>query len=113
MHVLSATLLCTNAAVHFYSFSKMSQLTDLTNIRQRLQTILAQAPKGWHGTTYPNDFRYRGRGAFVAEMVRLLQGTDAITKEHLDEWYPEDYVRLGSPFSTLLEIMNGLGLILC
>ena len=84
----------------------------MPKIQQRLQEILAKAPKGWHGTTYPNDFRYRGRGPFVAEMVRLLQGTDTITKEYLDEWYPEDYVRLGSPFSTLLEIMNGLGLVL-
>ena len=82
-------------------------------IRKRLEDILENAPKGWHGTTYPNDFRYRGREAFVTEMVRLLKGTDVITKAHLDEWYPEDYVRLGSPFSTLLEIMRGLGLSLC
>ena len=40
-------------------------------------------------------------------MVRLLQGTDPIMKDHLANWYPEDYVRLGSPFSTLLEIIRG------
>jgi cystathionine beta-lyase/cystathionine gamma-synthase len=39
------------------------------------------------------------------EMSKLLDPSnrDPIDTKHLDEWYPEDYVRLGSPFSTILE----------
>eukprot|EP00750_Incisomonas_marina_P025501 INCI5517.1.p1 GENE.INCI5517.1~~INCI5517.1.p1 ORF type:complete len:711 (-),score=149.77 INCI5517.1:58-2100(-) len=77
-------------------------------VHARLSQILDAAPASWHGTTYPNDYRYRGRTAFVKEMLRLLHGSDAITTEHLAEFFPEDYVRLGSPFSTLLEVATAL-----
>jgi len=41
----------------------------------------------------------------MAEMFRLLSGAEKIEEQHLANWFPEDYVRLGSPYSTLLEMM--------
>ena len=76
---------------------------------QRFQEIVEKAPKGWHGTTYPNDKRYVGRDKFVDVMLSLLQSGEEIKTEYLSQFYPEDYVRLGSPFSTLLEMKRALG----
>ena len=42
------------------------------------------------------------------EMLALLKGTAPITTEHLAQYFPEDYVRLGSPYSTLLEVTTAL-----
>ncbi len=77
-------------------------------MQARLGEILAAAPKDWYGTTYPNDYRYRGRKEFMSEMLSLLRGTQPITTEHLGDFFPEDYVRLGSPFSTLLEVVTAV-----
>jgi len=41
----------------------------------------------------------------MKEMLRILNSDEEITTEHLAEYFPEDYVRLGSPFSTLLEVV--------
>ena len=77
-------------------------------IDARLAEILAKAPASWSGTTYPNDSRYVGRVPFMTEMLRVLRGDFPITTEALAQFFPEDYVRLGSPYSTLLEVATAL-----
>eukprot|EP00808_Paulinella_micropora_P024696 g43798.t1 len=85
----------------------------------RLKEILEAIPKGWNGTTYPNDKRFIGREQFMQEMAALLQGTSsaallqgtsAVSRQQLEHMYPEDYLRLGSPLSTLLEVVRALDL---
>ena len=73
-------------------------------MQKNLETILENAPEGWYGTTYPNDSRFVGPDRFKSRIQNMLDGTSPIEK--LDELYPEDYVRLGSPFSNILELIH-------
>ena len=75
--------------------------TEIKNMLKNLETILENAPEGWYGTTYPNDWRFVGPETFKSRVGKMLVGTSPIEK--LEELYPEDYVRLGSPFSNILE----------
>ncbi len=74
----------------------------------QLVRLLANVPESWYGTTFPNDGRYVGRQRFMAEMHLLLSGNKPIEAAHLAAWFPEDYVRLGSPLSTILELMQAV-----
>eukprot|EP00457_Paulinella_chromatophora_P004199 gb/GEZN01004209.1/.p1 GENE.gb/GEZN01004209.1/~~gb/GEZN01004209.1/.p1 ORF type:complete len:616 (-),score=74.91 gb/GEZN01004209.1/:127-1974(-) len=74
----------------------------------RLAELLAAVPDGWNGTTYPNDRRFVGRQRFMDEMVSILKGSAPISKSELEHLYPEDYLRLGSPVSTLLETVRAM-----
>jgi len=81
---------------------------SMKHFRQRLCTLLEHVPKSWLGTTYPNDGRYVGRKNFIDEMLSLLSGQEPIEQQKLALFFPEDYVRLGSPLSTLLEMLRAL-----
>jgi len=81
---------------------------SIDHIRSRLAVLLKNVPSSWLGTTYPNDGRYVGRQRFLDEMLPLLNGNDEIKEENLAQFFPEDYVRLGSPLSTLLEMLRAL-----
>eukprot|EP00462_Mataza_sp_D1_P009943 CAMPEP_0175157560 /NCGR_PEP_ID=MMETSP0087-20121206/22280_1 /TAXON_ID=136419 /ORGANISM="Unknown Unknown, Strain D1" /LENGTH=639 /DNA_ID=CAMNT_0016445203 /DNA_START=15 /DNA_END=1931 /DNA_ORIENTATION=+ len=71
----------------------------------RLQELLNQVPGSWNGTTYPNDKRFVGRAEFTKEMIALLTSKQPIEKAHLETLFPEDYLRVGSPLSNLLELV--------
>jgi len=73
---------------------------------KKLETILDNAPEGWYGTTYPNDSRFVGPGVFKSEIQKMLNDDEKkVDVERLEQLYPEDYVRLGSPFSNILELV--------
>ena len=73
-----------------------------------LTQLLDNVPEAWLNTTYPNDVRFVGRQAFMDEMVSILEGKTKIDPVRLGSIYPEDYLRLGSPFSTLLEVTHAM-----
>ena len=78
-------------------------------IQANLTQILDNIPDSWLGTTFPNDSRFIGCNAFKDEMTRLLTTNDvSIEKKELDKIFPEDYVRLGSPLSNILEVQKAI-----
>lgn len=76
--------------------------------KQRLTQLLERIPPSWNGTTYPNDARFVGRQRFTEEMIKLLTGSGPIEEKYLDTMFPEDYLRVGSPLSNILEVVKSL-----
>lgn len=76
--------------------------------KKRVEDIVAKAPKSWYGTTYPNDKRFIGRAAFIDQVSRMMDAKEDcdVKTEDLENMFPEDYVRLGSPFSTIMEVQR-------
>jgi len=71
--------------------------------------ILSDMPKEWRGTTFANDGRLLGRDEFSRNISRLLLRKEvtgqSITKRDLrNVGYADDYFRVGSNVSTLLEM---------
>lgn len=79
-----------------------------SHFHQRLSEILDNVPASWFGTTYPNDKRYVGRQRFLDEMLMLLFGNQPIQKAHLDTLFSDDYCRVGSPLSSLFELVRAV-----
>ena len=81
-----------------------------TDLRLRyIPQILSQMPEEWRGTTFSNDARLLGRERFsrnISELViRKAVEREPITVGELRQvGYADDYFRVGSNVSTLLEM---------
>lgn len=103
-----------NSAVSFPHLANMASYEDFfaksapPSLKEILPAILAAAPAEWRGTTFNNSV-VRGREGFAEELTSLLQRTflagELITTQDLiNIGNAEDYLRVASNMSTILEM---------
>lgn len=80
-------------------------LTD-EMMKDALPTILNSLPIEWRGTTFKNS-NLLGRGQFCANLCDLIasKGSKVTTQDLIDLGNAEDYLRVSSNISTLLEVV--------
>lgn len=71
--------------------------------------ILSEMPEEWQGTTFSNDRRLRGRADFTRNISLLLlrkevEGEPVTAADLREVGYADDYFRVGSNVSSLLEM---------
>lgn len=83
----------------------MSGLTP-TVMRAALRSILANLPAEWRGTTFKNN-HLLGREGFTERLTSLIlskDGADITTEDLVEVGNAEDYLRVSSNVSTVLEL---------
>ncbi|CAM9268628.1 unnamed protein product [Ectocarpus fasciculatus] len=83
----------------------MSSLTPAI-MRAALRTILANLPEEWRGTTFKNN-NLLGREGFSERLTALIlskNGADITAEELVEVGNAEDYMRVSSNVSTVLEL---------
>ena len=72
-------LLCSQRFHHTTkNYKKTHRSKKLRKMFTNLEKILENAPEGWYGTTYPNDWRFVGPETFKSRIGKMLNGTSYV-----------------------------------